>query len=569
MSISYVLARAGEEGIAEAVVGAAMPFDPMLRGGIRKTALKRIEEAKALTRIPDEQHVIRVAFLQSIGRAGQVPLDDRAAVEQAFAATKVQFPKKKRAFWPMSFAIVIVFTLLAGVTAFVIWRPAKSDRFAGTAVGEAFGEGITDFTIGVDHRNGDKIDKGRKALTGRGVKSQASQQAVDQIGDALDHSIKLSEALGREEADRERDRVFGALRGLDATLAQKKVPAFLDEHDEEDMFSGTRHVWLFGYYAEQRVDATVGSEKLYVLWGRRLDTLNLDVGGTVYTSDALGASVVAIDEIEGFVSKRLLQGLAKDGALAFGSEPAQELTGFGKMEQKMGTALRAELIPSLISQDDATSLRDEMTARHNAFGRLHVIGDDFWEPRGVRMTEKMRRSLMKRDTEVDAKELLRIDEHLQRTALVQGYDAITLEQAKIAERRYLHDVSIQHRTGTIKTGTFETAMGKEKLSTRSSGSTGGWLGAVADSEKTTLALTDLARQQDTDGSVSLALFALESELGSSPTWLVNGRMKDEEDFVRALDDALKQPASNLKQAAARAYQKLLGEPVPTITRKPR
>src|SRR5262249_7893951 len=146
---------------------------------------------------------------------------------------------------------------------------------ASTAVGEAFGEGITDFTVGVDHRKGDKIEKGRKALTGGGVKSQAGQQAVDQIGDALDHSIKLSEASARDESERERDRVYGALRGLDATLAQKKVPAFLDMHDELDMFSDHRRVWLFGYYAEQRVDVTVGAEKYYVLWGRRLDTLNL------------------------------------------------------------------------------------------------------------------------------------------------------------------------------------------------------------------------------------------------------------------------------------------------------
>ena len=90
--------------------------------------------------------------------------------------------------------------------------------------------------------------------------------------------------------------------------------------------------------------------------------------------------------------------------------------------------------------------------------------------------------------------------------------------------------------------------------------------ARADTREKNTALTELARQSDPEGAAQLALFAVESELGSAPTWLVNGRFKDEEDALRALDDALKRPAGDLKKAAGSAYGRLLGEPVPPVQR---
>lgn len=568
-AVSYVLARAAEEGIAEAALGAASPFDPLLRNGIRKKARKAIADAGALTRITDEAHVIRVAFLHSVGRAG-IPLDDPAAVEAGFAAAKVAFPKKKRAVWPASGSIAGVLLIGASIAVIVGWAPSRRARFARSAVGEAFGEGITDYVIGVDRRDGDRIEKGRKALLSRGVKSQAGQVALDQIDDALQHTLKLTEALSRDEENRERERVGAALRGLDAQLTTKKIPAFLDEHDEADVFTGVRHVWLLGYYAEQRADVATGGESFYFVWGRRLDTLNIEVGGVVYTSNALEASVVALDEVEGFIGRRILPGLGKNGALAFGAEPADELTGLGRMERRMGTAVRAEILPAIgSSEDDGTELHDLLESRHNAFVRLHVLGDDMFEPHGITMSDKMRRALARRDTEVDAKELLRIDDRLKRGALVKGFEALTAEQAKIDERRSVHDTHVFHRSGTIATGALQAAAGKEKLSVRASSLVGGWLGVVFDAEQTTLALTELARHTDPDGAANLALFSLETELGSAPTWLVNGRFHDEEDALRALDDALERPPADVKRAAGAAYAKLLGEPVPTVVRTPR
>ncbi len=248
--VSYVLARAAEEGIAEAVAGAASPFDPLLRNGIRKKARKAIVDAGPLTRVTDEAHVIRVAFLRSIGRIQGVSLDDPSAVEAAFAAAKLAFPKRKRAVWPASGSIAGVLLIAALIAVSVGWAPGKRARFARTAVGEAFGEGITDYVSGLSHRDGNRIEKGRKALLSRGVKSQAGEAAIGQIEDALQHTLKMSEALSNEEADRERERIEGALRALDAQLTTKKVPAFLDEHDDHDGSTGSRSVWLIGYYAE-------------------------------------------------------------------------------------------------------------------------------------------------------------------------------------------------------------------------------------------------------------------------------------------------------------------------------
>lgn len=568
-AVAYVLARAAEEGIEEAVLAAAAPFDPLLRGAVRRRAKRAIAAARSATRVSDERHVLRVAFLRAAGAANDAAPDDEAAVAQAFDAVRRRFPKRRRAFWPASAAVGALVALAAVAVAVAAWLPSRRDRFARSPVGVALGEGLTEFVVGVARHDADRREKGRAMLLARGVRSQAGSRAYDALDDALRRTAELAAAATDDEARPRRERLHAALRDLERELGRANVPAFVDEHDDEDM-GGARRTWLFGYYAERRADVTLGGDAFVSLWGRRLDALNLDAGGVAYESAALGATVVALDEIDRWVARRVVPGLAKSAALPLGAEPAEELSGRGRVERALGERLRAELLPSTdLAQDDATELRDLLAARHAAFGRLAALGHEYSEPPGLRLPDKMRRSLSQRGDEVDAREILHLDDRLARGALLRGFEALGLAQAAVFELGALCSARASRRGVAAAMGSLEAAAGRDKLPFRESAAIAGWLCVLAGGEPAALALATVARHSAPDGSADLALYAVEAELGSAPTWLRAGRLVDRDDATRALEDALKQPAAAVRRAAAAAHGKLLAEPPPSALRKPR
>ena len=185
-AVRYVLARAAENGFFEAVVPASAPFDPFLRASIRKGARRVFSAASTATKITDEAHCLRLAFL-TLARVAVSP-DDVEGVRAAFEASKTLEPKRGRAFWPITYGALVVIVVASVIGGFILFFPSPRSRFAHSAFGEALGEGLTDWVVGVSHKDIDRQDKGHALIMTLGVKRQIGEGSYNLLGTALEQS---------------------------------------------------------------------------------------------------------------------------------------------------------------------------------------------------------------------------------------------------------------------------------------------------------------------------------------------------------------------------------------------
>ena len=560
-AVAYVLARAAEEGFAEAIIPAVSRFDPLLRGSIRKQARKAFERASAMTKLTDEAHALRLAFLLVTGRAPQT-VDDVAAVGGAFEAGKLAFPKQRgRALWPVSLAAAAVALLVAVVGGAILLIPSPRDRFLHSSLGEGMSEGLTDFVVGVSRRDVAREEKGRDKLLSKGMKRQIGDAAYGFLGIALDQTKGVATSFPAD--DKQTDALASTLAALDTELAAKKLPAFFDDYTEAGF--GTTGVWLLGYYVEDRATLTVGGMTLPVLWGRRTDNLNLEVGGKVYESKALQGFIVSIDDVEQWTVRVVVPALAKGAGFAFGEKAAQTEGSAGRLATKAGDKMRAELLkPAALTDDDANEMSDLFAQRHSAFIRLSAIGDELYEPRGLRQSPKLKRALSIRKDEVDAKEISRIQDRLAR--FEKPFDSVVAAQASLDETRFAAQLACARATPpcTIKADDdLQHALGQTEISGPSAAAVAGRLTMIARSERSPQ-LAFAEAEMGTGGY--LVVYLVERELGLSPSWLSRYGVKDEAEHGQLGVAAFDKPPAELRKAAEAAYTKVFGAPMPQVTR---
>jgi hypothetical protein len=547
-AIRYVLARAAEQGFFEAVVPAAAPFDPLLRGTIRRGARRAFTAASAATKVTDEAHVLRLAFLR-MGRGVPQP-DDVEAVKQAFEAERIHYPKRNRAFWPVSAGFVLLVLAVGSVVGFIMWFPTPRERFARSALGQAMGDGLTDWTVGVGRHDYNRQEKGRDTILTRGVKRQIGETAFNLLGTALDQSKAIHASLSIEDADREQEALSSTLRALDTELQTKKIPGFFDDYVDTGL---STNVWLLGYYVEDRATLTVGTNTVPMMRGRRLDNLNLEVGGKAYESKVLGGWIVALDEVEEWVVGNVVPALGKGHGFAFGSQSAQEEGSEGRLASKVGERLRTELFArSGMTEEEGTELADLLSQRHSAFLRLAVLGDELFEPRGLRARPRLKQALSRRkDLEMDAREITRIEDKLSR--FEKPFDKIVTAQAALDELR----VAVNATCNKDPCKATET-----EVVLANTGAVASHLVMVARSDTTYTALAEAEM-----GAGGYATYWLiERELGLSPEWLSQYGIKDAAEHGQLGVAMFDKPADVLKKAAESAYTKAFGVPMPTVAR---
>jgi hypothetical protein len=566
-AVRYVLARAAENGFFEAVVPAAQRFDPLLRGSIRKGARRAFAAASSATSVTDEGHVLRLAYLQCAGRLSTTP-DDVEGVKTAFEAATTMDPKRGMAFWPAS--LVFLLTLLGvgiGVGVF-LWWPSPRDRFAKTSLGEAMSDGLTDWVVGTGRRDQDRQEKGRNEIMSRGVKRQIGEGAFNLLGSALDQSKALAFATSTEDADREAVALESTLRSLDSELQTKKLPAFFDNYVDSSFtrFGEQSNVWLLGYYVEDRGTMTVGSNLVPVLRGRRLDNLNLQVGGKAYESKVLGGWVLSMDEVEQWVIGTVVPALGKDRPFSYGEKGEKEGSA-GRLETKVGEKVRGELLARAgLEQDDATELADALSQRHSAFLRLAVMGDELYEPRGLRASPRLKKALKRRqDLEMDAREISRIEDRL--TRFEKPMEKLVAVQASLDEVRITVDATCRKDdkcTFTADTDDLAKSMGGKTLLGRNAAAVASRLAMIAHADTPYLALAEA--ELGTGGYVTL--FLIERELGLSPEWLSSWGVADAAEHCQLGVAVFDKPADVIKKAAESVYAKVYGGPMPAISRTP-
>ena len=566
-AVRYVLARAAENGFFEAVNPATSPFDPLLRGGIRKAARNAFAEASASTSVTDEAHVLRLAYLKAAGRPVQNTNDVEAA-KIAFEQTKLQDPKRTGiAFWPASLVTVLVLLVVGTVGGFVLFFPSPRDRFAKSSLGEAMGDGLTDWVVGISRRDMTRQDKGKNVILSAGVKRQIGDSAFNLLGTALDQSKALSFATDEEDAEREAKTLESTLRSLDTELQGKKLPAFFDNYVETfgTRFGERSTVYLLGYYVEDRSTIVIGSNTFPVLRGRRLDNLNLDVGSKAYESKVLNGWVLAIDEMEAWTIAYVVPSLGKGRGFAFGPK-AVEAGSEGRLESKAGEKVRGELLPlAKMEQDDATELADALAQRHSAFIHLMTLGDELYEPRGLRASPRLKKALKSRQNlEMDAVEISRIEDRL--TRLEKPFDKIVAAQAELDEIRIASEQACKKDAKCEITADDELAkaIGAKTLLGAKAAAIASRLMMIARGNTPYLALAE--SEIDTGGYATM--FVVERELGLAPEWLGPWGPTDEAEHGQLGVAAFEKPGDQIKKAAEAAYAKLFGAPMPALTRQP-
>lgn len=568
-AVRYVLARAAENGFFEAVVPSCAPFDPLLRGAIRKGARRAFATASATTKLTDEAHVLRLAFLQVAGRVASAPpnfCDDVEGVKAAFEASKTLEPKRGRTFWPLTYSLLAAIVASSLVGAFLLFFPSPRSRFAHSALGEAMGEGLTDWVVGVSRRDVDREDKGRNVIMATGVKRQIGDEAFNLLGAVLEQSKAASFATSPEDAARETEALTTTLRSLDHELQAKKLPGFFDVYvnDSALLFGDRSTVWLLGYYVEDRATMIVGSNTVPMLRGRRLDNLNLEVGGRAYESKVLDGWVLAIDEIEEWVSYQVVPALGKNHGFAFGAKSVQEGGSEGRLASKAGEKIRSDLLArSKLDEDEATELADLLVQRHTAFIRLAALGDELMEPRGIVAKPRLQKALKRRHDEMDAQEITRIEDRLSR--FEKAFDRVVAAQAALDEIRIAVDSTCRKSkscTFTADTDDLAKEVGAKTFTGANAGAIASRLAMIARAESTYLALAEA--ELGSGGYVTA--FLVERELGLAPEWLSRYGVADEAEHAQLGVAAFDKPADAIKKAAESAYAKVFGEPMPTVSR---
>jgi len=557
--VRYVLARAAENGFFEAVVPAAQRYDPLLRGSIRRRARRIFSSASEATKVTDEAHVLRLAFLRAANATAPHP-DDVENTKLAFEQAKVVEPRRGMAFWPASFATLMVL-LVAGIAGGVwAWFPTPKERFAHSALGEAMGDGLTDWTVGVGRRDVDRQDKGRSEILTKGVERQIGDGPYGLFGTALEQSKAVTGALTPDDSARETKSLVSTLHALDDAFLAKKLPAFVDVYTEGSSFGGST-VWLLGYYVDARENVTVGTKSVAVLRGSRLDNLNLEIGGKAYESKVLGGWVVSTDEVEEWTAANVVPALGKDHGFAFGAKIAKDSGSEGLLDAKAGARIRGELLPRAKLEDgDATELADLLVQRHAAFVRLAVLGDEMFEPRGLAMKRKLEIALKRRKEEIDANEILRIEDRLAR--FQKPFDAIVSVQTGLDTIR-VATTSACDPDCTIKADDdLAKIFGQDTL--------GGANGTAVASKLVMIARGDapyLALAESEIGTAGyLVTYVVERELGLSPSWLGRWGPTDDTEHGQLGVAAFDKPEDVIRKAAETAYQKLFGAPMPAVTR---
>lgn len=572
-----VLAEAADIGIPEAVAVPIQTFDPLLRGAIRKRVAKAIEAAEERTTLRAGDHVLRLAFLHVHPNAPkELDPNDERAVAEAFeplaspltpnvrkarerrasayreAAPErtpdevIEAPRKppKRA-WPLTTPLLALVAtgFVGGALALAVpyFTPSPIDRFRKTAFGQALDGPLTSAVAGA--RSGSAA--GHSELLSEKVKKQIGPQAQDELGHLLGTLPEATRSM--EPVDKAMAPVFQSLDALNARLYEKNVPALL--HGYARGYPGDRSLWITSYFVERRDDLVFDDGTAHVVWGRRLDTLNLN-DTTVYKADAEENVIVNLDLVEKAFVETLLPALSREGGTS------QESTRYAELERVAETEVAREMRGiSHVSIGDANDLTEALAVRNKALvlGGRSPKTDLFLGPAA-------RDGLPKGDRAARADAQM----HLARKPVEP---AISL-YARVVDEELVVRVHDQALFGT----SVFPKLGPSDDSPAARARVSAAIGLVARSETPHLVLWHLVRKVFYGGGsyerthAETAILAILRELA-----LVSAPRADihDEDEAAALTKAFALDAAALRAAGAKAYETLFVAKVPTVVRKPR
>ncbi len=564
----YVLARCAEAGFEEAAIEAISRYDPFQRPGIRRRVRAAIEAARGKVGSPGqgeelEAHLMRVALLEATGKLAGVPADDVPAVKAAVEPVLLANPAARgRAFWPATTLLLGALAAAALLVGGAALRPSEEERFMRSAFGTALGEPLTRFVVAAGRGQGKAKEHRDKLLAAR-VRKQIGEEGIKSFEEVLDQTIAVETALTPEETKRAMKLLDESASRLDAELAARKIPGFVDTFVFDQLAAGNAGgtVYVLGYYVYDRAVVRYGEHAEHkVLWGRRLDRLNLKAYTMIYESAALGGLMLSIDELEEHLLKDYVGSLGKDPSVQLGLE-----RGDGPGAKRLASLMKAELLRKAdLSDVEGEKMAELIVKRKRAFERLQNIWN---EPKGLLLYPREEERLASLTDNVDAKEAAHVNAQLR--SFRRQFSKLETSVAGTAE-----EMRLSYLDGSAKQVLFS-----DHDIARSVAADLGTLARGRGLPVTTLA--EIVREVHGGSRAArlgamAALSALGTDLGlkSAASWLnitdekIDERSFDEQAFVAFLDELLHRSPADIVAAAGKAYQRLLGSPPPAYERRP-
>jgi hypothetical protein len=277
--------------------GAWAGVEPILRLFARKRVARAQIEAQLTTRLPDAQHVARLAAVTVSGGAVFDP-DDLTAVRTEFEGIPRVTPRGAPVL-TIGFLALLILGPVASVALYFQLRAFDPRR---THLGSALGPNLTTYEL--------TLSRGGSVAAPRAALLTAARPALDEEGArSLAAVLDRTEAIASGHGDElELDE---ATRPLNAALYRRALPFVIDAR-----------VWqkklpiLYTFYIEREDSGQSGGfrdERVLYLW--RLDDVNIAKPVLGYTHRYADAALVLLDQIEAELVSRVLPALA-DGATA-------------------------------------------------------------------------------------------------------------------------------------------------------------------------------------------------------------------------------------------------------------
>ncbi len=591
-----VLAEAAEIGLPEAATVPAAAFDPFFRPALKSRVRKALADAAARAREnapPD--HVLRLAFLGAHPKAPSAyDPNDQRAVEQIFEALAAPYlppkpahtpspggayrahphrdpllsivdpPKRKRRFWPVTTAVALATLVSAAGAAAVLLAPylvpSPYARFRSTPAGAAMTEPLTDLVAEGSRR----IDaEPRAKILSPAVKKQIGPEAFASLERAID-IVPVAAASQADTTDDAMAPLFAEVVRTDHALAAKKVPLLLHAYGVGQ--PGRRGVWLTAWFVERRDVLAIGDANLDVVWGRRLDSLNL-ADSTIYKANAEDFAILSVERVEEEFVQTLLSPIAVGTPL--GPDAVEERDKSARAELARGATpivVGEVLAASGLSKSDAEGLRAAIAQRNEAAVGLAKSGYGVEASSRIELAPPLVRGLGRaRDRDPGRRAL--IDEMLRTNERVAPYRKpvapAVAELAQIEEEELAARIALDAKIGDKPI----PALGTNGQWRRSRDVAGAELVLLAHARSCPrLALWRVGHSAlagTTDEAVGVALVALLRELGAMPR---EGEV-DDDVFARALKSTFDLPPEHVRDAAAKVFRDLFGMDAPAVARR--
>jgi hypothetical protein len=590
-----VLAEVAEIGLAEAVDVPMAAYDPILRPVLRRNVRRALAAAGHVEPRAGE-HRLYLAFVlrHPSCPAGLDPSNERAVLEayrtlsepftgipahQALrprpgayrasadphgaspAALKV--PKRRR--WIITPSLVAV--LLSTVAGLGLWyaapyfMPTAEERFRKTALGVSLDDPLTDFVSAIGRG---KDADARSLLLAPDVQKQIGPKAFADLTQVADLVPETTVAIA-PSTDVAAAPLFAAINGLNEELYQRKVPALLLGYAQGE--APKRGVWVTSYFVQRRNELLLDGHPVRVVWGRRIDSLNL-VDDALYKAEAEEWAVLSLERIEDELVKLLLGSMAEGAPLGPTEYHPTDSSPRASLARALGPLLAEEMeAKAHLTPEDAERAFRALATRNAAVLDLRGLGYSLETSSRFQLAPWLVRRMVRArggrpGDRALIEELLRMNDRMRvyRQSVAPAVDELALlEEEEFAGKLFAEDDPAKAREGSDLPAALRPVASSELA----------MLTRPQDCPRLALwRVASMAYQPLSGGDYQIGsriVEALFSQLA------LPGLPDDFDSRDKAFEDALlatmRMPPEHVRDAATRAYKQLFDAAPPVLARK--